>query len=83
MKLTVYSTNACAGCRAVIQELTLQGINHEVVKIDEDQEAMEKFKAKGYRSVPQVCTPEGELIADSLATLRKMLVLGKHAWRTL
>jgi len=71
-ELVVFSSNGCAGCKAVVQELERRSIRHKVVKIDEDAEAMRVFKTLGHRTVPQVYTPDMGLLASSLMELLRV-----------
>lgn len=59
MKIVVYSMNGCAQCVQASMLLTQKGILHEVVKVDEDEEAYEVFKEMGHRSVPQIYLVQG------------------------
>lgn len=54
MKIIVYSMNGCAQCVQASMLLTQKGIVHEVVKVDENEEAYALFKDSGHRSVPQM-----------------------------
>jgi hypothetical protein len=55
-----------------VQELERRNIRHEVVKIDEDAEAMTWFKFQGHRTVPKVYTRDGTCLAGSLMELLKL-----------
>lgn len=71
-QLVVFSSNGCAGCKAVIQHLERAGVNHKVVKIDEDESGMHAFKTLGHRTVPQVYNENVELLASDLMSLLKL-----------
>lgn len=71
-ELVVFSSNGCAGCKAVVQELERRGIRHKVVKVDEDEDAMLTFRTLGHRTVPQIYTPDMVLLAGSLMELLKL-----------
>lgn len=71
-KLELFSTNGCAGCKAIAQHLTRQGVAFNLLKVDENKEAYTAFKAAGYKTVPQLCLPDGTLLAASLMELVKI-----------
>jgi len=71
-QLTVFSKNGCAGCVAVAQHFDRIGVNYKAVKIDENEAAMAFFRAAGHRSVPQIYTPDGTVLASSLMDVLKL-----------
>ena len=61
--LTVYSKTNCPNCDQAKAFLESKGIEHRIVKIDENSEAREFLLAQGIRSVPQIFT-ETELFVE-------------------
>jgi len=61
--LTVYSKANCPFCDQAKAFLERKGIEHRVIKIDENDEAREFLLAQGFRSVPQIFT-ETELFVE-------------------
>ena len=61
--LTVYSKTNCPNCDQTKAFLESKGIEHRIVKIDENSEAREFLLAQGFRSVPQIFT-ETELFVE-------------------
>lgn len=61
--LTVYSKKNCPFCDKAIALLTLKGVEYEVVKIDENNEAREFVMGEGHRSVPQIYK-DGKLFVE-------------------
>lgn len=54
MSITVYSKPACVQCVATYRALDQRGLSYEVIDLSEDDDAMEKVTALGYRQVPVV-----------------------------
>jgi glutaredoxin len=44
----------CAACNSAVNLLKAKGIEHKVVKIDEDMDAARFIRAQGFRSMPQI-----------------------------
>jgi len=61
--LTVYSKTNCPNCEQAKAFLESKGIEHRIIKIDENTEAREFLLAQGFRSVPQIFT-ETELFVE-------------------
>jgi glutaredoxin-like protein NrdH len=61
--LTVYSKTNCPNCDQTKAFLESKGIEHRIVKIDENAEARDFLLAQGFRSVPQIFT-ETELFVE-------------------
>lgn len=58
MTITVYSKPACVQCTATTRALDARGINYSVIDLTEDDAAMEKVMALGYRQAPVVVAGE-------------------------
>ncbi|MCB5411178.1 glutaredoxin-like protein NrdH [Pseudogemmobacter faecipullorum] len=54
MSITVYSKPACVQCTATTRALDAKGITYSVIDLTEDELAMEKVMAMGYRQAPVV-----------------------------
>ena len=54
MTITVYSKPACVQCTATTRALDAKGITYSVIDLTEDNVAMEKVMAMGYRQAPVV-----------------------------
>jgi glutaredoxin len=61
--LKVYSKNNCPFCDKAKHLLTKKGIQFEVVKIDEDNEAREWLLEQRHRTVPQLYL-DGKLFVE-------------------
>ena len=61
--LTVYSKTNCPFCDQAKALLERKGIEHRIVKIDENPEARDFLLAQGFKSVPQIFT-ESELFVE-------------------
>lgn len=58
MKITVYSKPNCMQCVATQKALTAKGIAYDVVSLNDNQQAMDRVTALGYRQVPVVVAGE-------------------------
>ncbi|AMG04596.1 glutaredoxin-like protein NrdH [Vibrio mimicus] len=58
MKITVYSKPNCMQCVATQKALTAKGIAFDVVSLNDNQQAMDRVTALGYRQVPVVVAGE-------------------------
>ncbi|ENM5905407.1 glutaredoxin-like protein NrdH [Vibrio mimicus] len=58
MKVTVYSKPNCMQCVATQKALTAKGIAFDVVSLNDNQQAMDRVTALGYRQVPVVVAGE-------------------------
>lgn len=54
MSVTVYSKPACVQCTATTRALDMKGIEYSLVDLSQDDAAMEKVTALGYRQAPVV-----------------------------
>jgi glutaredoxin 3 len=70
--LKVYSKNNCPFCEQAKGLLTKKGIQFDVVKIDEDNEAREWLMAQGHRTVPQLYIGESLLVEGGYQGLAKL-----------
>jgi glutaredoxin len=61
--LKVYSKNNCPFCEQAKGLLTKKGIQFDVVKIDEDNEAREWLLEQNHRTVPQLYL-DGKLFVE-------------------
>lgn len=52
--LTVYSKSGCPACVNATNLLERYNINHNIIKIDEDDEAKKFILSRGFRTVPQI-----------------------------
>lgn len=53
-RITVYSMDGCAACKAAVNLLESKQIPFVVKKIDEDLESMDFIRKEGHRSMPQI-----------------------------
>ncbi|SHF38465.1 ribonucleoside-diphosphate reductase class Ib glutaredoxin subunit [Lampropedia hyalina DSM 16112] len=58
MNITVYSKPSCVQCTATYRALDRQGIAYEVVDLSQDEAALAKVRALGYREAPVVVTEQ-------------------------
>ncbi|KFE36465.1 glutaredoxin-like protein NrdH [Thioclava atlantica] len=58
MTITVYSKPACVQCTATTRALEARGLSFELVDLTEDDAAMERVQALGYRQAPVVIAGE-------------------------
>lgn len=54
MSITVYSKPACVQCTATTRALSAKGLDFELVDLTQDDEAMARVTALGYRQAPVV-----------------------------
>lgn len=54
MTIIVYSKPACVQCTATTRALDARGLSYDVVDLTEDEAAMERVTALGYRQAPVV-----------------------------
>ncbi|MGN7869739.1 Glutaredoxin-like protein NrdH [Paracoccus haematequi] len=54
MTITVYSKPACVQCTATTRALDARGLSYDVIDLTEDEAAMERVMALGYRQAPVV-----------------------------
>ena len=54
MTITVYSKPACVQCTATTRALDAKGLAYHLVDLTEDDAAMERVTALGYRQAPVV-----------------------------
>ena len=52
--ITVYSKDKCVQCNTVYRALNKQGVEYEVVNIQEDEQAREYVMSKGHLQAPIV-----------------------------
>lgn len=60
MSVTLYSQPGCGPCAAVKSALKRYDIDHTVVNIREDEEAMSRLVKLGYQGTPVVETSDGD-----------------------
>lgn len=58
MTITVYSKPACVQCTATTRALDARGLNYSVIDLTQDDEAMARVTALGYRQAPVVVAGE-------------------------
>ncbi|TBN41116.1 glutaredoxin-like protein NrdH [Paracoccus subflavus] len=54
MTIIVYSKPACVQCTATTRALDARGLSYDVIDLTEDDQAMERVTALGYRQAPVV-----------------------------
>jgi len=54
MTITVYSKPACVQCTATTRALDARGLDYDVIDLTQDDEAMARVTALGYRQAPVV-----------------------------
>ena len=54
MSITVYSKPACVQCTATTRALDAKGLSYDIIDLTQDEAAMEKVTALGYRQAPVV-----------------------------
>ena len=60
MSLKVYTKTVCSQCAPIKSILKSKNIEHELVNVDENPEALEYLFANNYRSMPVLILNEGE-----------------------
>jgi glutaredoxin-like protein NrdH len=58
MTITVYSKPACVQCTATTRALDARGLSYDVIDLTEDEAAMARVVALGYRQAPVVIAGE-------------------------
>lgn len=54
MTITVFSKPACVQCTATTRALDARGLTYDVIDLTQDEAAMERVTALGYRQAPVV-----------------------------
>jgi glutaredoxin len=75
--ITIYSKEGCPYCVKANDLLEQYGINHHVVKIDEDEIAKDFIVGKGHRTVPQLYVNKTLLVEggfDGINAMPKELI---------
>lgn len=54
MGIIVYSKSQCVQCTATVRALKAKGIEPEIIDLTQDDSAMDRVQALGYRQVPVV-----------------------------
>lgn len=54
MSVTVYSKPACVQCTATTRALDQKGVDYTIIDLTQDDEAMARVTALGYRQAPVV-----------------------------
>ena len=55
-KVTVYTTPSCQQCEMTKRVLTKHGVEHEVVDLSKDEDALKYVQELGYNAAPVVVT---------------------------
>lgn len=58
MTIIVYSKPACVQCTATTRALDARGLSYDVIDLTEDDQAMARVTALGYRQAPVVIAGE-------------------------
>ena len=69
--ILVYSKANCVNCNKAFALLDKNNIAYEVVKVDEDAEAMAFVRAEGHKAVPQFYK-DGKLFCNGFSGLQQM-----------
>lgn len=56
--VTVYSKSHCVQCNATKRQLAKLGVEYTEINLEQDAEALEKFKAAGFMQAPIVVAGE-------------------------
>ena len=59
MMYKIYGQRVCSFCDRAKELLTSRGIPFEYIDVSGNNEALDMFKAKGLRTVPQIWNEEG------------------------
>ena len=62
--VTVYGADWCADCRRAKRYLDAVGIPYEWIDVDADPSAQALVDAAGYRAIPVVVTPTGQVLIE-------------------
>lgn len=54
MRIIIYTKNNCVQCTATKNALDQQGLDYQLVNLDQEPAAIETLKSLGYRQVPVV-----------------------------
>ena len=65
-KIIFYSTRWCPACRRAKKLMTEKGIDFDDINIDRDKDASAYVMEinNGYRSVPTIIFPDGEILVE-------------------
>ncbi|TCD54086.1 glutaredoxin-like protein NrdH [Alloscardovia theropitheci] len=56
--VTVYSKSHCVQCNATKRQLAKLGVEYTEINLEQDQQALERFKAAGFVQAPIVVTDD-------------------------
>lgn len=54
MRIIIYTKNNCVQCNATKNAMDKQGLDYQLVNLDQEPAAIETLKSLGYRQVPVV-----------------------------
>jgi mycoredoxin len=62
--VTVYGTDACGDCRRAKRYLDATATPYHWIDVDADHAAQAAVDAAGYRAIPVVVTPTGQVLVE-------------------
>lgn len=78
MRIIIYTKNNCVQCTATKNAMDMQGINYQLVNLDQEPAAIETLKSLGYRQVPVVMAEEDHWSGfrpDKISALRQLTAM--------
>jgi glutaredoxin-like protein NrdH len=69
-KFVVYSSPSCMACRQTQNSISKQNIDITKIDVTEDQDALDRLRAKGYFSIPVVEVIDNDSIIDTWVGFR-------------
>lgn len=71
-KVTVYTTPSCQQCEMTKRVLTRHGIEHEIVDLSKDEDAMSYVRGLGYTAAPVVVAGDDHWSGFRVAKLNEL-----------
>lgn len=78
MRIIIYTKNNCVQCNATKNAMDKQGLEYQLINLDQQPEETEALKSLGYRQVPVVMAAEDHWSGfrpDKISALRQLATL--------
>ena len=78
MRIIIYTKNNCVQCTATKNAMDKQGLDYQLINLDQEPGEAETLKSLGYRQVPVVMAAEDHWSGfrpDKISALRQLATL--------
>jgi glutaredoxin-like protein NrdH len=78
MRIIIYTKNNCVQCNATKNAMDKQGIEYQLINLDQEPDEIETLKSLGYRQVPVVMAADDHWSGfrpDKISALRQLATL--------